>query len=175
MASQTAEKRALRARYYIANRAAICARVRAYRRANPAKAKAAVLAANAANPERVRRTQLKYRLANKHKAKARGAAYDKANPDKVNAKVSRRRALRLSQCCSCCTPEQIYQDFYSWTEPFFLEIDHILPLALGGLHCRNNLQLLTVLDHKAKTALDLARIAAFRRSKKPGLLSGRVA
>jgi 5-methylcytosine-specific restriction endonuclease McrA len=32
------------------------------------------------------------------------------------------------------------------------EVDHILPIRDGGLHCCKNMQLLTTVEHRLKTA-----------------------
>jgi 5-methylcytosine-specific restriction endonuclease McrA len=50
-----------------------------------------------------------------------------------------------------------------------LEIDHIIPLELGGLDEDANLQALCYTHHKAKTKADIKRIAKARRlrNKKP--------
>jgi 5-methylcytosine-specific restriction endonuclease McrA len=116
-----------------------------------------------------------YYAANRTKLLAWGAAYRKANPGKTRAAKAKRRALEISRACSCCTTKQISDEFYSFVNHGFTEIDHITPLALGGLHCRKNLQLLTVLEHKAKTKLDRTRIAEFRRSNKISPSPARVA
>jgi 5-methylcytosine-specific restriction endonuclease McrA len=38
------------------------------------------------------------------------------------------------------------------------EVDHRIPLALGGLHCCHNLQILTKAAHREKTKVDIAQI-----------------
>jgi len=50
-----------------------------------------------------------------------------------------------------------------------LEIDHIIPLELGGSDDEDNLQALCYAHHKAKTKEDIKRIAKARRlrNKKP--------
>jgi len=50
-----------------------------------------------------------------------------------------------------------------------LEIDHIIPLELGGLDEDANLQALCYTHHKSKTKADIKRIAKARRlrNKKP--------
>jgi len=77
-----------------------CARVAAYRAANPEKAKAACAAYRAANPDRgkmmaaawrdaypemARASAAAYRSANRDRAKEKTAAWCKANPEKVKA------------------------------------------------------------------------------------------
>jgi 5-methylcytosine-specific restriction endonuclease McrA len=152
---------------------------RTKRRASAAKHRAANLhriraddvARYAKNRSRIKAYQADYRTRNKYLVLSYKALYRKENCIKIRADNAKRRALKASQVCTCRTREQIAAEFYSFVEHGITEIDHIVPLALGGLHCRKNLQLLTVLEHKAKTALDQARIAAFRRAKKAGLLS----
>jgi 5-methylcytosine-specific restriction endonuclease McrA len=78
---------------------------------------------------------------------------------------ARRRARKNSLRCTCCK----YKDFlilYSAAKRSGKEVDHRIPLALGGRHCIKNLQALTVAEHKAKTALDQIQIARLRHSKK---------
>lgn len=110
-----------------------------------------------ADPERDRRRY----AANIERERARNHEYRKANPHKVRAKANKRRAMKLHQRCGCCSDSQI-EWFYEISGPGF-EVDHIVPLRLGGHHCMRNLQTFTVEEHKAKTRNDNARIAFSRR------------
>jgi 5-methylcytosine-specific restriction endonuclease McrA len=47
-----------------------------------------------------------------------------------------------------------------------LEIDHVIPLELGGKDDESNLQLLCGAHHRQKTALDVKMIAKARRMRK---------
>ena len=51
--------------------------------------------------------------------------------------------------------------------PWGLELDHILPLELGGSNDISNLQALCESCHKEKTRADIKRIAKARRLRKP--------
>lgn len=76
---------------------------------------------------------------------------------------ARRRARRVSQVCTCCTPAQI-ADIYIFAQMFEQEVDHKTALALGGLHCANNLQVLSPAEHSEKTIADRQLIARARRA-----------
>lgn len=56
------------------------------------------------------------------------------------------------------------RDIWFLALPF--EIDHITPLELGGHEGPHNLQALCIPCHKAKTKLDVARIAKAKRQAK---------
>lgn len=88
------------------------------------------------------------------------------------AKAAARRALLLSQRCACCTDDQIrhHYEIAALCGPF-AHVDHVVPLALGGLHCAKNLQAITDEEHKEKTRRDMAAIVAARRSAGFGPLS----
>lgn len=85
---------------------------------------------------------------------ANGHLYTKANPDKMNAKNARRRALKLQR-----TPQWLTKDDHEKIEEFYFyaslmtktlgiqhDVDHIIPLKaknISGLHCPENLQIIT--------------------------------
>ncbi len=116
------------------------------------------------NPEKVRAIARRCYLKNRKKMLIKGAAWLKSNPKRNAAYRAKRRALKKSQCCPCCSTTQIYDEFYLYAGKE-LEVDHIKPLVLGGLHCRRNLQLLTSEEHRKKTAQDLRLISQARRAK----------
>lgn len=60
----------------------------------------------------------------------------------------------------CCTEAQV-ADFYLRVAVGF-EVDHIAPLAQGGLHCLKNLQILTIEEHRVKTSAELSAAAPAR-------------
>ena len=162
-------KKATDAAYRAAYRASkldkLKARGAAYRAANPGKLKAFSAAYRAANQDKAKAYSAAYRLANQEKEKARLAAYRAANPEKVKAKnaawnaanpeasriycqnrrarkrenggsISKDIAARLFKLqkgkCACC--KQPLGDDY--------QLDHIMPLALGGSNTDDNMQLL---------------------------------
>jgi 5-methylcytosine-specific restriction endonuclease McrA len=134
--------------------------------ANFERKKATTTAWAASNSERKKATTAAWRAANPEREKARSAAWRAANPDAYRAIVSstnaRRRARKLAQICRCCTNAQLL-DVYR--QAGGMEVDHIVPLALGGLHCRANMQILTKEEHKAKTRLDLTLIRMARKKE----------
>jgi 5-methylcytosine-specific restriction endonuclease McrA len=81
----------------------------------------------------------------------------KANRGAANALWAKRKALKLVQTCTCCTKEK-FRAIYDVARMFGDEVDHIKALALGGLHCRHNLQLLSPQQHRLKTLADRAAI-----------------
>jgi hypothetical protein len=90
----------------------------------------------------------------------------KNNPNvraQVKQHTARRRASELK--CTCCTKGH-FRTVYDAAELIGGEVDHILALALGGLHCTKNLQILSVGEHKEKTKLDLAECRRQRAAKK---------
>jgi 5-methylcytosine-specific restriction endonuclease McrA len=157
------------------------ARKAAWRAANPERHRASAAAWAAANPERQKARQAAWYAANSERAKAYSAAWYTANREKAQAtiaawraanpdawrvitssKSARRRARKLAQICHCCTTTQLL-DVYR--QAGGMEVDHIVPLALGGLHCRANMQILTKEEHKAKTRLDLTLIRMARKKE----------
>ena len=98
--------------------------------------------------------------------------WNKENPDKVLERVKkyqglhpeiraaverRRRARKLNQLCNCCTNAEITAIYYEAAQTKS-HVDHIIPLALGGLHCIHNLQILSKEMHMLKTRKDLSII-----------------
>jgi hypothetical protein len=121
------------------------ARYRTYRAENRSKVIARNQAWRDANREKQRKFQKAYRLANK----AKYAAY-----------AQHRRARKMNQLCECCTREEVEAVWLA--APDGHEVDHKLPLALGGLHCCRNLEVLTYAAHRVKTADDMRNIGAVR-------------
>ncbi len=137
------------------------ARVAAWCAANPEKVRARAAAWCAANPEKGRARVAAWRARNPEKARARVAAWRAANPGKANAVGARRRARKLAQLCTCCTSAEVRAVYLAC--PHGHEVDHRTPLALGGLHCVQNLQILGKAEHVKKTAReDLKNIAAIK-------------
>lgn len=146
------KERARSAARHAADREAASARARKWRTANREKDRARKAAWYAANRERERQRQAEWRA---------------ENAERRNANEQRRRARKLNALCGCCTTSD-FQSIYDLAHLAGFEVDHIEPLALGGKHCRHNLQLLTPDDHRAKTSSDLRRIAAAKRSAGSG-------
>lgn len=141
---------------------------RKYRRLNSEKVRETNSGYYGRNRETVIESARKYRQMNSEKVRAAvrtshqkyGARY----VDSQRACCAKRRAVLKTARCTCCTDKQV-ADAY-WLSSEFGEMDHKTPLALGGLHCRFNLQLLTVKQHKIKTAADMAAIAQARKSQR---------
>lgn len=113
----------------------------------------------AANRERSRERARIWAEANPGKAKA----WRKANPDKLRASHVKhgptnraaRRAREKGANCNCCqTPDGKANMalVYAIGRKLGLHVDHVKPLARGGLHCLHNLQYLTPLDNMRKGA-----------------------
>lgn len=131
----------------------------AYRAANREKAKARSVEWRLANVGRSRSTVAAWRKANPEKVKLIGAAFLAANPDAKKVYHANRRdravgrlsvgltgkLLKLQRgLCACCS-EALGDDFH---------LDHIMPLALGGLNEDANMQLLRATCNMRKSAKD---------------------
>lgn len=79
------------------------------------------------------------------------AKYYRQNPEKSVEKEGRRRARRRQQLCLCCTPA-VLTPIYKIARLVGMEVDHIIPIARGGLHCERNLQLLPSHLNRSKGA-----------------------
>ena len=107
----------------------------------------------AANPEKVLAKSRRARAANPQKHRDRNKRWRLANKDKKYAQNARRRALERSRICDCCKTAD-FQAIYKAAQLIDCEVDHVKPLAAGGVHCVRNLQILSKAAHRAKTALD---------------------
>jgi 5-methylcytosine-specific restriction endonuclease McrA len=165
-AANPERKKAAQAAWQAANSEREKARKAAWYVANHERKKAANAAWHAANSERKNAANAAWRIANPERAKAASAAWKAAHPSEYRAirssKKARRRARKLAQICRCCTTAQLL-DVYRQAKG--MEVDHIVPLALGGLHCCSNLQILTPAEHQLKTSTDIRLIATARRQR----------
>ena len=146
-----AEKvRARVAAWAAANPEKVRARKAAWAAANPEKGWARAAAWRAANPEKAKAQAVAWAAANHEKKRAKDAAWRAANPDKGRVYAHNRRArkkanggqlspditdklLKLQKGkCACCK-QRLGKDYH---------LDHIVPLALGGAHADENMQLL---------------------------------
>lgn len=112
--------------------------VRAYRRAQYRKHKSKILIRNA-----------KYQRSNREKCRAwNKASYDKNPENAVNSKAKRKRRVgdqKLSRGLRLKLFESQNGICASCPADLFIvgsHMDHIMPLAKGGLHCDSNIQLL---------------------------------
>lgn len=77
--------------------------------------------------------------------------YKNKNPHKIKEASARRRARK--QNCAISEDRDALDAFYE-NCPEGYEVDHILPLSLGGKHCLSNLQYLTAKENRFKSSLD---------------------
>lgn len=158
-------------------RACASARSRAYAAANPAKIAAKQAAWRAANAEHKRQDAARYYAENREERMAYSvayhaahtgaralyaAAYRRANPEVTKAQEARRRAREAGAAvgklprdierhlfdqqfgwCACCGADLAETGYH---------VDHVTPLARGGAHAEDNLQLLTPKCNMAKGA-----------------------
>jgi HNH endonuclease len=141
------QKRAWRAR----NKAQIKAAGAAYYAANPEKVHAANNKWRAANPERVKATSARWHAANQEQKRSKNRTWRITHAAQETATIARRRARKLAQTCSCCVP-WTFKFIYAQARALKMHVDHIQPLAKGGLHCLRNLQLLEPVDNMRKGA-----------------------
>lgn len=106
-------------------------------------------------------TSAKYTAANKAHIAEIGRLYKEKYPERHNAIQAARRAMTLNQACNCCSKEQLLQ-VYQISALVSYDVDHRIPLALGGPHCVRNLQPLSEEDHSKKTADDFRRMRDVR-------------
>lgn len=100
----------------------------------------------------------KYYQNNRERYKALSKRWAQTNPDKVSAKRAKRRACKLAQTPVLTKQETqdilLYYTLAQYLSEFGTkhEVDHIAPLAKGGLHHPSNLQVLTQRDNRCKSA-----------------------
>ena len=118
------------------------------------------------NPLAHRESVKKYTEKHYDKKLQRNKAYRAANPDKVSAwkrndrtinkfRIHADNAMRRTKLSGKLTPEinQVYalRDFYiAMSLGNSFHVDHITPLAKGGIHCHTNLQILPAIDNLRK-------------------------
>lgn len=183
-ATSSAEAKALRLKYYFTGKPCVHGHV-ALRHANGNCVECRKTTNRDAINEQTRKSYTKHaqrrrvearaycreaRRKDPEKFRARDRARYLANPEKRKATVSRaaktalerrRVALKLKQQCSCCSNKH-FRTFYEWAKMLGDEVDHRVPLALGGRHCVGNLQTLSADEHKTKSAKDAAAFADVR-------------
>lgn len=141
-------KRRRRSEWKANNPDSVLATNSAWQEANRERQRAYEAARYAANPE-LRRAAAKARYAaNSERDRATTAAWKAANPDRRNATESNRRARKVAaipadwsefdqfvieEAAAACKRREAMTG-YAW------HIDHMIPLAKGGLHAWNNIQ-----------------------------------
>jgi 5-methylcytosine-specific restriction endonuclease McrA len=102
-------------------------------------------------PERYRETERRKYLAHGVRIRARSLMWAKENPGKANARGSRHRALKNGQIClDKDAVARVYarcQELRRW---FDVCVDHIIPLAKGGAHAAENLQIIYSYENAQK-------------------------
>ena len=136
---------------YADNRDVILQRNRRFRAANPDKVREYKRRERAANPDAVRGRLRRWRAANPEAQRNLGRKHSRnRRARKTNAVCAHGpgcfadAVAQLPQCCAVpgCRKRK------------GLEADHIIPLAGGGLDCKDNLQLLCLVHNRSKGAAD---------------------
>lgn len=148
---------ALQVKWRANNRAKVAASNKAYRVEFPERAKAATERWRANNPERVAATSAAYYEANREQKLEKNRKWARENPEKKRAArdpeksrhyVAKRKALKLERA----TADVRFTDILLrdagvcgiCEKPIMentIELDHIIPLAAGGWHGPDNIQL----------------------------------
>lgn len=150
---------------------------KAYKKANPDKAKIAVDKCWNKNRDKYNEKKKEYSKKYSKEAVARAKKWNEANPekiikcrknwkanntDKVNANTAKRRAVKLQ-----ATPKWLSEDDYKTMEQMYkmaqretirtgtkFHVDHIIPLKgknVCGLHCPSNLQVIPAEENCKKS------------------------
>ena len=125
-----------------------------YRVKNPNKGRDYMRAKRANNPDFYENEQAQKRewyAANPEKEIARRDKWRRANLAMDARSSALRRARVKSQTCLCCT-DYMFLEWYIKAHDQGLEVDHIKPIAKGGIHCTENFQLLTKSENCSKGA-----------------------
>ena len=149
------------AAYYTANADRVIARQSAYYEANSEKVKATTAAYRAANPEREKAIAVARYAKHSKDMIAKACAYSAANRGACNHYGARHKARGLGLAPELTSSERdscvgIYDQCQRLNKIFgagTFEVDHTKPLALGGLHHPNNLQVVPAKWNREKKSL----------------------
>ena len=103
--------------------------------------------------EKRRETQAKYRMSNSDKLKAAAAEWTKENSHKKRASWAKREAAK-KQATPMWADNSAIVEIYKLAADSGMEVDHVVPLnskLVCGLHCEQNLQLLTPAENRRKS------------------------
>lgn len=98
-----------------------------------------------ANPDRQAAYASAWAESNREKARAIKSAWEKRNPDAVRERTRRARARRRDAAVTAFTIDQLAARLSMFSGCWvcgggWSEVDHVKPLAKGGLHCLSNLR-----------------------------------
>jgi 5-methylcytosine-specific restriction endonuclease McrA len=111
---------------------------------------------NEANADRYTASKKAYHKANADTIIARVKAWSDANPDRSAAIKGKEAAIRRGGSVSDIYDLELCIPFYEEARRLSREtgvkhhVDHIIPIAKGGLHCQENLQVLTATENMSK-------------------------
>ncbi len=105
------------------------------------------------NKEKVQAYQKDWYQKNKERIRAQQKEWDATDRGRMLrlVRVRKRQALVANRTCDCCTQED-FEKMYTSARQAGMEVDHIHPLSKGGLHCTQNMQLLTMTENRQKHA-----------------------
>ncbi|MGH6720281.1 MAG: HNH endonuclease signature motif containing protein [Alphaproteobacteria bacterium] len=133
--------------YYATHSEPVKARNKAWRDANPERVRAIDRRKVQANPDVYRRIAKRYKAANRDKRNTYLREWTKANPEKRRAKEERRRARHAAAMVSgvMVSADSIASRFAMFAGCWICggpktEMDHVKPLAVGGLHVPANIR-----------------------------------
>ena len=124
-----------------------------YREKNKEAIKSRGKAYYAKNKEVMAAYQMHWRKKNKEYISARGKKYYVNNKALYNAQAAKRRAVKLQATPKWVETEEI-KDVYLEAQHCQMHVDHIIPLQhplVCGLHCWENLQLLSAEENLKKS------------------------
>jgi len=104
------------------------------------------------NADQVAEYNKQYKTKHKSKCKQHNKEWKQKNPAKNSYTQSKRRAAKL-QATPSWADQNIIKDFYLEAEYHQMQVDHIIPLQseiVCGLHCEDNMQLLSSKDNSSK-------------------------
>ena len=108
------------------------------------------------NSEKVKANVKLYSENNKEKLSAYRKAWAESRPDRTAAQAGKGTALNRGGSTSEIYDLELCVPFYEEARRLSKEtgvlhhVDHIVPLAKGGLHCQTNLQVLTAVENIQK-------------------------